>query len=104
MPRNRFEQVDERQSDAITLALWKDQEQKVGTVTFPTALSGGKVAADETSEKLPAIGDQARQYDQSADCRARPATALGERVGRFVQASGLTGPVAGHGIGTRRRR
>ena len=54
MPRNRFEQVDERQSDAITLALWKDQEQKVGTVTFPTALSGGKVAADETSEKLPA--------------------------------------------------
>jgi hypothetical protein len=54
MPRNRFEQVDENQSDAITLSLWQDEEQKVGTVTCPAALSGGKFASDTTSEKLPA--------------------------------------------------
>jgi hypothetical protein len=54
MPRNRFEQVDETQPDAITLSLWKEEEQKVGSVTCPAALSEGKVAAHVTSDKLPA--------------------------------------------------
>jgi hypothetical protein len=54
MPRNRFEQVDEQQADAITLSLWKENDQSVGTVTFPAALSAGKLAADQTSETLPA--------------------------------------------------
>jgi hypothetical protein len=54
MPRNRFEQVDELQSDAITLSLWKEEEQKIGTVTYPAALSAGRLASDQISEKLPA--------------------------------------------------
>ncbi len=54
MPRNRFEQVDEHQSDAITLSLWKEEDHKVGTVTCPAALSAGKLTSDKTSEKLSA--------------------------------------------------
>jgi hypothetical protein len=54
MPRNRFEKVDEQQTDAITLKLWKEKDQTVGTVTCPAELSSGKLAADQTSETLPA--------------------------------------------------
>jgi len=53
MARNRFEQVDERQDDAITLTLWKAEENMYGTVTIPAALSGGKLSADMTTDKMP---------------------------------------------------
>jgi len=53
MARNRFEQVDERQDDAITLTLWKAEDNMYGTVTIPAALSGGKLAADMTTDKMP---------------------------------------------------
>lgn len=52
MPRNRFEQVDEHQPDAITLSLWKEEDQKLGSVTCAAALSAS--SSDKTSEKLPA--------------------------------------------------
>ena len=53
MAKNRFEQVDERQDDAITLTLWKGEDSMYGTVTIPAALSGGKLAADMTTDKMP---------------------------------------------------
>ena len=53
MARNRFEQVDERQDDAITLTLWRAEENMYGTVTIPAALSGGKLSADMTTDKMP---------------------------------------------------
>jgi hypothetical protein len=53
MARNRFEQVDEKQDDAITLSLWKVEDGMYGTVTVPRALSAGKVPADLTTAKMP---------------------------------------------------
>jgi len=43
MARNRFEQVDEKQDDAITLSLWKVGDSMYGTVTVPKAVSEGKM-------------------------------------------------------------
>ena len=54
MARNRFEQVDETQPDAVTLALMKEGEVTYGIVTCPAAIAGGKLAVDTTSEKMPA--------------------------------------------------
>jgi hypothetical protein len=54
LARNRFEQVDEKQDDAITLTLSKHGDDAVGTVTCPAALSGGKLPSDMTSGKVPA--------------------------------------------------
>lgn len=54
MARNRFEQVDEIQSDAVTLVLMKDGEVNYGIVTCPAAIAGGKLAVDTTSERMPA--------------------------------------------------
>jgi hypothetical protein len=54
MARNRFEQVDEVQPDAITLSLAKEAENETGTVIFPASASGGRATADRISEKAPA--------------------------------------------------
>jgi len=53
MARNRFEQVDEKQNDAITLSLCKAEDNVYGTVTVPKALSDGKVPADLTTARMP---------------------------------------------------
>ena len=53
MARNRFEQVDEKQDDAITLTLWKADDSMYGTVTIPAALSAGQLSADMTTDKMP---------------------------------------------------
>ena len=53
MARNRFEQVDEKQEDAITLSLCKAEDNVYGTVTVPRALSAGKVPADLTTARMP---------------------------------------------------
>jgi hypothetical protein len=45
MPKNRFEQVDEVQSDAITLGLSHRDGEPCGTVTCPAGLTGGQEAA-----------------------------------------------------------
>ena len=53
MARNRFEQVDEAQTDAITLSLWKSDDQSCGKIVCPAAISGGRLPADMTSDALP---------------------------------------------------
>ena len=45
MPKNRFEQVDEVQSDAKTLGLSHRDGEPCGTVTCPAGLTGGQEAA-----------------------------------------------------------
>jgi len=52
MARNRFEQVDERQDDAITLALFRQGEEQFGSVSIPATVSGGRLAADSVSGNL----------------------------------------------------
>jgi len=54
MTRNRFEQVDEIQEDAITVTLGKYEETAYGTVTMPSALSQGQVSQALTSGRVPA--------------------------------------------------
>ena len=53
MARNRFEQVDEKQEDAITLSLCKAEDNVYGTVTVPKALSAGKLPTDLTTSRMP---------------------------------------------------
>lgn len=53
MARNRFEQVDEVQPDAITLSLSKGGDKNVGVVIFPATASGGRLSEDRISEPLP---------------------------------------------------
>ena len=55
MTKNRFEQVDEPQPDAITLTLRKQDDAVTGQVHCPAACSGGRLAADSTSPFLPAV-------------------------------------------------
>jgi hypothetical protein len=52
MPKNRFEQVDEPQPDAITLALTARDGKTFGTVTCPAEVSRGHLAQDMTSQEL----------------------------------------------------
>ena len=54
MAKNRFEQVDELQEDAITLKLSKQGEETVGNVNIPAAVSRGRLTNDTTSDSLPA--------------------------------------------------
>jgi hypothetical protein len=53
MAKNRFEQVDEIQDDAITLSLWKADDQASGKIICPAAIAGGRLAADMTSDPQP---------------------------------------------------
>ena len=52
--KNRFEQVDEVQPDAITLQLSRDSTGTTGQVIFPAAASEGRLSTDSVSPKLPA--------------------------------------------------
>lgn len=54
MAKNRFEQVDEAQTDAITLVLQRQDDADTGTVIFPASASGGRRSADHVSTPLPA--------------------------------------------------
>ena len=51
---NRFEQVDERQEDAVTLFLLKGADGSLGFVTCPAAISQGRLASDQVSPQTPA--------------------------------------------------
>ena len=53
MARNRFERVDEVQSDAITLSLTKQNNESVGIVIFPASASNGRFSEDKISDPLP---------------------------------------------------
>jgi len=55
MRKNRFEQVDEPQPDAITLSLSKRDGATFGTVTCPAALTGSRLTEDVTSEEIGGI-------------------------------------------------
>ena len=71
MARNRFEQVDEKQDDAITLSLWKVGDSMYGTVTVPKAVSEGKMPTDLTTDKMP-IKDAFRGAIQLANDTKAP--------------------------------
>ena len=53
MARNRFERVDEIQSDAINLTLIQNSDSQVGIVHCPKTASA-QLTADLTSEEVPA--------------------------------------------------
>ena len=55
MAKNRFEQVDEIQPDAITLVLKKEADQSVGSVVFPASASNGRLTEDRISANLPLV-------------------------------------------------
>src|SRR5689334_13271641 len=52
MARNRFEQVDAPQPDAITLSLTSRDGQTLGTVTCPAAVSDGRLQQDVVSSEM----------------------------------------------------
>ncbi|WFU44344.1 hypothetical protein QA640_19000 [Bradyrhizobium sp. CB82] len=54
MARNRFEQVNEIQPDAITLILKRDNGGNSGSIVFPATASGGRLTTDQVSGQLPA--------------------------------------------------
>ena len=49
MSQNRFEQVDARQDDAITLILSRKNGAPMGFVTCPAPISGGRCTEDQIS-------------------------------------------------------
>lgn len=54
MARNRFEQVDEPQPDAINLTFAQRNDGQVGIVQCPTSAVGGMLSKDVDSGELPA--------------------------------------------------
>ena len=46
MAKNRFEQVDEIQPDAILLTLKREGDTAMGSVSFPASATGGRVPQD----------------------------------------------------------
>jgi hypothetical protein len=54
MARNRFEQVNQVQPDAITLVLKRDNSGASGSIVLPAAASGRRLATDRVSAHLPA--------------------------------------------------
>jgi hypothetical protein len=55
MAKNRFEQVNEPQADAITLSLSKKDGDAKGQIICPAAVSGGRLPTDMTSEERGSI-------------------------------------------------
>lgn len=51
--RNRFEQVDEVQTDAITLELAPGDNAEVAKVHVPKDVAAGRLDEDQTSPELP---------------------------------------------------
>ena len=54
MAKNRFEQVDEQQDDAITLSLRKQGDDAFGSVNIPATVANGRMASDSNSGDLAA--------------------------------------------------
>jgi hypothetical protein len=50
--KNRFEQVDEIQGDAITLSLAKEGESTGGVVIVPASATNGRLVQDSISPRL----------------------------------------------------
>ncbi len=54
MGRNRFEQVDELQADAINLTLSQRSDGQVGIIHCPKTAAPDQLPADLTSQEIPA--------------------------------------------------
>ena len=54
MSRNRFEQVDEIQPDAVTLVLKRESDGETASIVCPATASGGRLSTDQVSGQLPA--------------------------------------------------
>lgn len=54
MARNRFEQVDELQPDAITLTLIQKSDGQIGIIHCPKSAAPDRLPADLTSPEIPA--------------------------------------------------
>jgi hypothetical protein len=54
MARNRFEQVDELQTDAINLTLVQKGDGQIGIIHCPKTASPDQLPADLTSPEIPA--------------------------------------------------
>lgn len=52
MSKNRFEQVDEQQPDAITLSLGQRDGKIFGQIACPAELAGGHLVNDFVSDEL----------------------------------------------------
>lgn len=55
MRRNRFEQVDEVQDDAITFEVAPDGASEVAKVHVPAAISKGKFPKDNVTHPMPKV-------------------------------------------------
>ena len=53
MARNRFEQVDEPQPDAINLTVMQKSDGQVGVIHCPKTAAPTLLPADVTSEEIP---------------------------------------------------
>jgi hypothetical protein len=53
VPRNRFEQVDELQPDAVNLTLIQKSDGQVGVIHCPKTASPDQLPSDLTSEEMP---------------------------------------------------
>lgn len=53
MGKNRFEQVDELQSDAITLTLAQKNDGQIGIIHCPKSAAPDRLPADLTSPEIP---------------------------------------------------
>ena len=55
MRRNRFEQVDQVQSDALTFEVAPDGNADVARVHVPAQISNGRFVQDDVSQPLPKV-------------------------------------------------
>ena len=55
MPKNRFEQVDEPQADALNLVLSRGAGGEVGRILCPASATAGRLPRDYDSGELPPV-------------------------------------------------
>ena len=67
--KNRFEQVDEVQDDAITLSLVKEGENAHGIVIFPAGASNGRLEGDSISPPLPLLESISSAVKLANECK-----------------------------------
>jgi hypothetical protein len=71
MAKNRFEQVDELQSDAINLTLVQKSDGQVGIIHCPKTAAPDQLPTDLTSEEMP-VRDAVTGAIQLANARKIP--------------------------------
>jgi len=71
MAKNRFEQVDELQPDAITLTLIQKSDGQVGIVHCPKTAAPDQLPADLTTPEIPVRDDESGQSSSQIRRRFR---------------------------------